>query len=188
MDKILYINACVRPESRTRKLAEIILERLHGEVEEVNLEKEHIEPLTKESLDHRDKLLEEGIMEAPELKYARQFSEADIILFAAPYWDLSFPASVKNYMEAINVCGITFNYTEEGFPVGLCKAKRLIYVTTAGGPVIEPNMGYEYIRNLTRIFHGIENAEYYKAECLDVVGADVQGIMEKAKAEIILNV
>jgi NAD(P)H-dependent FMN reductase len=33
MDKILLINACVRPGSRTRQLAESVLEKLNGAVE-----------------------------------------------------------------------------------------------------------------------------------------------------------
>lgn len=188
MEKILYVNACVRPESRTRELAETVLDCLEGSIEEINLEQENIQPLTGQSLDRRNSLLETGESDAPELKYAKQFSEADVIVFAAPYWDLSFPASVKAYIEAVNVCGITFRYTEEGIPVGLCRAKRLIYVTTAGGPVIEPNMGYAYIRGLAQMFHGIEKAEYYKAENLDTYGADVDGIMAAAKAQIKENV
>lgn len=67
----------------------------------------------------------------------------------------------------------------------MCRAKKLIYVTTAGGPVIEPNMGYEYISGLARMFHGIEKAEYYKAEGLDICGADEEGIMSAAKQSII---
>lgn len=95
---------------------------------------------------------------------------------------------MKAYIEAVNVCGITFRYTEEGIPVGLCRAKRLIYVTTAGGPVIEPNMGYAYIRGLVQMFHRIEKAEYYKTENLDIYGADVGDIMAAAKARIKENV
>ena len=35
MDKILFINACVRPMSRTYKLARKVLERIGGEVTEL---------------------------------------------------------------------------------------------------------------------------------------------------------
>ena len=37
MDKILFINACVRPCSRTMMLAETLLQKLHGTVQEVRL-------------------------------------------------------------------------------------------------------------------------------------------------------
>ena len=48
MENILFVNACVRPESRTMQLAEYILDRLCGQVAEVNLEQEQIQPLNRE--------------------------------------------------------------------------------------------------------------------------------------------
>ena len=36
-DKILFINACVRPESRTMKLSRHLLNRLDGEITEIDL-------------------------------------------------------------------------------------------------------------------------------------------------------
>lgn len=44
-DKILFINACVRPESRTAELSHHLLNRLDGEITEVNLYKEVFLPL-----------------------------------------------------------------------------------------------------------------------------------------------
>ena len=37
MEKILYINACVRDGSRTKRIADYLLSKLDGEVEQVNL-------------------------------------------------------------------------------------------------------------------------------------------------------
>ena len=37
---------------------------------------------------------------------AKQFAEADEVIIAAPFWDLSFPAALKQYFEQINVLGI----------------------------------------------------------------------------------
>ena len=51
MENILFVNACVRPESRTMQLAEYILDRLCGQVAEVNLEQEQIQPLNRERLE-----------------------------------------------------------------------------------------------------------------------------------------
>ena len=42
MEKILFINACIRPESRTLILAKHLLSKLDGKVEEVPLQKERI--------------------------------------------------------------------------------------------------------------------------------------------------
>ena len=50
MEKILFINACVRPNSRTLELANYVLTRLSGKVEEVELYKEDLSPLTLEEI------------------------------------------------------------------------------------------------------------------------------------------
>ena len=118
------------------------------------------------------------------LRWAVQFAQADTIVIAAPYWDLLFPTMVRAYLEAITVSGITFFYNEQGIPQGLCKAKKLIYVTTSGGPIIQ-NYGFEYIKALATTFYGIENVEFVSAEGLDILGADPDAILRKAKSNYI---
>ena len=115
--------------------------------------------------------------------WARQFAQADAIVLAAPYWDLLFPTKVRAYLEEITVSGITFRYGTDGIPQSLCKARRLIYVTTAGGPIVH-NFGFAYVEALVKTFFGIEDVRLVKAEGLDIWGADVRAIMEQAKNEI----
>lgn len=181
---ILFVNACVRPGSRTKQLADYLLEKLEGTVTEVDLGKEDIQPLEQETLEQRNALLAAGQLDAPMLRYARQFAAADAIVVAAPYWDLSFPALLKAYVEAINVTGVTFVYTEEGRPRGLCQAKKLYYVTTAGGPILSDDYGYGYLESVCRMFYGITEAHQIKAQGLDIVGADAEAILEKARVEV----
>ena len=52
-------------------------------------------------------------------------------------------------------------------------------MTTAGGPIIN-NMGYDYVKALANTFYGIKNTMCFKAEGLDIWGADVEGIMAEA--------
>ena len=176
----LFINGCVRPQSRTRELAEAVLTKLGGAVEEVCLATEGPAPMDYAALTLRDKLLSEGSLQHPALALAQQFAAADTIVVAAPYWDLLFPAAVRAYFEAVTVSGITFRYDEHGVPQGLCRAKRLIYVTTAGGPIFA-NMGFDYVQALCRSFYGINEVICVKAEGLDIVGAHVEAILEEAK-------
>ena len=180
MDNILFINACVRKEYRTRRLAESIIKQLKGDVTEVK-PAVATKPITNEGfIDSRNKASMTGDFSDPAYEPARQFAEADIIVIAAPYWDLSFPAILKAYFEQINVLGLTFAYTAEGRPNGLCKAKRLIYVTTAGGPIISDEYGYGYVKTLAQAFYGIKDVSQVKAENLDVIGADVEQILRSA--------
>ena len=76
--------------------------------------------------------------------------------------------------------GITFVYTEDGQPRGLCRAKKLTYVTTAGGPVYSADYGYGYVRALATIFYGIGETRLIKAENLDILGADVEALLKAA--------
>ncbi len=183
-DKILFVNSCVRPESRTLILAERVLSGLDGDIEEVNLEKEKIMPMDGKTAALRDKAVCEDPEGSPLLCCARQFVSADVIVIAAPYWDLSFPAMLKAYMEAVTVCGVSFYYTPEGLPVGLCKARELIYVTTAGGSIGDPDYGFGYIKALSENFYGIGKVIRFYAENLDITGADVQNILQKTLDEI----
>lgn len=184
MDQILFINACPRPDSRTRELAKYVLSKLDGHVEKLRLFDEQIPPLDMKGMEERDRAVREGNLDAPILRYARQFAAADTIVVAAPYWDLLFPAVVRSYFEAVTVTGVTFRYTPEGFPAGMCRANKLIYVTTAGGPIGEYNLGFDYIKALATLYYGIPEVTCFKAEFLDIIGADVPAIMAKAKQAV----
>ena len=180
VEKILFVNACVRKNSRTRFLAEQVIRQLNGTVAEVN-PATAAQPITSEEfIINRTDATSRMNFADPAYFPARQFAEADIIVVAAPYWDLSFPAILKAYFEQVNVLGLTFEYTDEGFPRGLCKAKKLIYVTTAGGPIISDEYGYGYVKALAQGFYGIADVRQVKAEGLDVIGADVEEILNKA--------
>ena len=183
-ESILYINACVRKESRTRKLAEKLLMKLAEPWEEICLENITFPTVNEEYLRMRDRLIAEGESGNPMFDLARQFTEAETIVIAAPYWDLSFPAMLKQYLELINVVGITFRYTEDGMPAGLCRADRLFYVTTAGGCYVPEEFGFGYIRSLAQNFYGIQDVRLVQAVGLDIDGADERSIMNAAEAAL----
>ena len=180
---ILFINACVREKSRTLVLAKNVLSNMSGEVVEINLNQENIPPLGGELLEKREKLVSDGNWNDPMFRYARQFAEADEIVIAAPFWDLSFPAILKVYMEQITVSGITFEYSN-GKPSGLCKAKTLTYVTTSGGPIFT-DFGYEYIKALAKNFYGISKTKAYRAMNLDVDMISAEDVLTKADVSIV---
>lgn len=181
---ILLINACARPQSRTLPLAVKAAKRISANFEQVNIYDENINPLDYETLSRRDRYIGENDFSDEMFRFAKQFREADEIIVAAPYWDLSFPAVLKCYTESICVNGLTFKYNEKGVPESLCKAKRLIYITTAGGFIPEKNFGYDYIRQLCLDFFDIDNTVCIKAEGLDIYGADIEKILTAAENQI----
>lgn len=180
MENILFINACVRENSRTLELARCILNQLSGQICELNLEQENLKPLDGNALENREQLISENHFSDGMFQYAKEFAAADTIVIAAPYWDLAFPALLKIYLEQITVCGITFRYNK-GVPQGLCRAKQLIYVTTAGGTIYD-NFGFEYVKALAQTLYGIDEVLFFKAENLDIDGNDVNEILRMAKS------
>lgn len=74
----------MRPDSRTLLLAQEVLKKLNGEIEEIKLCNENILPLKWEQLEERNKLILQNNFSSPLFKYANQFIKADEILIAAP--------------------------------------------------------------------------------------------------------
>ena len=60
MNRILYINACVRENSRTKELARHLLGTLDGQIQTVDLSDENIKPFDARLLAKRDELLKEN--------------------------------------------------------------------------------------------------------------------------------
>ncbi len=179
MDNILFINACVRPQSRTLLLAREVLRHLDGAVRELRLEDEPLTPHTSESLTRRNALLAGGVLDDPMFRYAWQFRDADVIVIAAPYYDLSFPASLKLYLEQICCVGLTFAYDAQELPQSLCRGKRLIYVSTSGAEFL-PDFGYGYVKRLFGEFFHIFDCQCFYAEKLDLRDSDPSAIMARA--------
>ena len=177
--RILLINACVREESRTLLLAKKMLSKLSGEMTEVELQSIALSPLDRNTLALREKLVHEQAWAHPMFDLAREFALADHIVIAAPYWDLGFPALLKIYLEAVTVAGITFAYSEEGRPIGLCAAKKLTYLTTAGGKIFA-DYGYDYVKALAQNLYGIAETECYFAEDMDVLGITRENFYQNA--------
>lgn len=180
---ILFINACVRENSRTMVLAKSVMKDMCGDVVEINLNTEKIESLNRESLEKREVLVHAGDFNDPMFRFAKQFATADEIVVAAPFWDLGFPSILKTYLEQITVAGITFEY-RNGRPFGLCRANKLTYITTSGGPIFE-DYGYTYVKALARNFYGIGETKAYRAMNLDVEMITAEELLEKAEISVI---
>ena len=181
---ILFVNACVRKGSRTERLAKSLLLRLGKPCEEIRLEEIDFPAVDEAYLQKRDRLSFSGDFQDPMFDLARRFSEAETIVIAAPFWDLSFPAALKRYLEQISVVGVTFRYSEDGVPVGLCKADRLFYVTTAGGHYVPEEYGFGYVKALAQNYYGISDVRQISAAGLDIDGADADAIMAHTMAAL----
>ena len=190
MKKLLFIDACVnRGISRTEQLAQTLLKEMNQngeyEIETLNLEDEDLKLFTGKESALRESLTRAGNFEGPLFTYAKQFAAADRIVVAAPYWDFSFPARMKCYLEQICMTGLTFTFSSKGIPGGLCHADSLHYVTTSGGSIGELNLGYEYLEKLCKVYYGINETVCYTAEGLDIEGNSVEEIMKEAEEKAV---
>lgn len=187
MKKLLVINACVQREvSRTNRLYHTWLKKKNPnmyQVQEIILEQENICPLNTQLLQQRNNLMEQGNLNHPMFRYAHALQQADEVAIIAPYWDLSFPAMLKSWIEAVCIVGLTFHYLPDGTPEGLCRANKLTYITTAGGFIGENLFAYGYIKAIANMF-GIAETEQICAEGLDIIGADVEAILQRTEQNI----
>lgn len=193
MSKVLYIKANPKPEgtSRTFKLSDAFIEayRKHNPNDEIitlDLYKEDIGFLSAEDVAFNNFESEEA-RNHPVFKYSYQFLESDKIIIAAPFWNLSYPAILKAYLDYIAVGGITFGYTSEG-PVGLCQGKKVMHIVTRGGeysekPLSEFELGDRYLRTLFG-FLGIKNFATYAVENMDRSSTNVEAVLDEAIEEL----
>lgn len=154
--KLLFVDCCISQRgqaSRTRALADAFLEAFRAARPEAEIETVPPEallalrPFDPDMLNDRDALAAVGAWDAPVFELARQFRAADRIVVAAPFWDLSFPAALRTYIEYISANGLTYHYEADGCH-GDCRAERLAYLTSGGDFEREDSVGVPHWRQL----------------------------------------
>jgi len=188
MKKVLFVDCCIRREdSRSKQLADHFIGEIvktgEYEVETLCLMDENLSYFSEGFFLQREKLLAEGNLSHPRFRYAHQFAEADKIVIAAPFWDLSFPALLKVYIENLCVDSITFHTDEHGLH-GLCKADHMVFLTARGAFYTDTPLeqGSRYLEQMAGFF-GIEKYDCVAAEGLDIGAWPVEELMDKAKAQ-----
>lgn len=178
---MLVVDCCVRGDaSTTRRYYQAYLQKYSpATVTFLDLSRQKLEPIDAAYLQRRDALRYAGQFSDPLFDLARQFRDADEILIAAPYWDLSFPALLKIYLEYVSVCDLTFGYNEQGQVEGYCQAKRLLYFSSCGGYVGELHLGFEYIRAFAEML-GIHDCKAYTLEGMDVDPSKRETLLSEA--------
>lgn len=170
---LLFVDSCISQRgdsSRTRALAAAFLERFwethpSWTADRVKLERLNLRPFDALMLNERDALAAQQRFDAPVFDLARQFRDADAILVAAPFWDLSFPAALRIYQEHISANGVTYHYDAQGCH-GDCKASQLIYLTSGGAMEQAESLGVLHWKQLSAMY-GIPAFRYVFAGGLD---------------------
>lgn len=129
MDKLIYIDATMREESRTRMIAEPLVGELakRYEIERIKLDGADFPAVGSRILHDRDN----GIVPQEYADMAGRIAAADRIVIAAPFWDMSFPSMLKVFLENMSLFHITFD-SDDTHCYGLCRCEKVLYVTTRG--------------------------------------------------------
>ncbi len=180
--ELLFVNACMRAESRTERLARMWLEQHEGPIEEVNLGSMSVAPLDCASIVTYGRAVSSACYDDSMFDVAKQFANAKEILIAAPLWNFSLPSKLCNYLELVCTQGITFDVAADGSYVSLCRASRLTFVTTAGGIIRDRTDDHAFglLQTLSRQFWHIPQVERIAAEGLDATGVDVDAALRAA--------
>ncbi|MCM1079378.1 MAG: NAD(P)H-dependent oxidoreductase [Bacteroidales bacterium] len=130
MQKLIVIDACMRDEeSRTKRIMKPLVAELANryDIDTVVLDGDDYQSVGRKVLAERGN----GYVPEDIAEQARKIAEADRIVIAAPFWDMSFPAILKVFIENMSLFNITFKDNGEYFE-GLCKCEKVLYITTRG--------------------------------------------------------
>ena len=130
MRRLMVIDACMRDgDSRTRRILEPLVAELgkRYEIETVRLDGGDYAAVGRKVLAERSS----GYVPEETVALARRLAGADRIVIAAPFWDMSFPAILKVFIENMSLYNITFKDSGTHFE-GLCRSEKVLYVTTRG--------------------------------------------------------
>ena len=129
MRKIFYVDACLRTGSNTKKIADAIIAKLSEryDIETVRLSEYAFPVVDNDILNDRAN----GIVPDEYVAMAKKLANADRIVIAAPFWDMSFPGALKVFLENMSLFNVTFGSNEKEC-YGLCKAEKVLYITTRG--------------------------------------------------------
>ena len=184
MKKLLYIDACIRDEqSRTKRIATPIVEALKQkyEVQTLVINDLDLSIVKKELITKRNN----GEIDPQVMSWAESVRDADRIVIAAPFWDMSIPAALKNFFELCSIFDVTFKSNDKTC-YGNCKAEKMLYITTRGmdidtGDVLE--QGSSYLKALSWLW-GIGPLEVISAQNMDYLSeTEIEERIRKAISE-----
>ncbi|MCH5463029.1 FMN-dependent NADH-azoreductase [Lactobacillus sp. LC28-10] len=115
-----------------------------------------------------------------------QFKAADKLVIANPMWNLSIPAKLKNWIDAITVVGETFRYTATGH-TALVPDKPFVHIQAAGGKYGGKDLGTQYVQAALEYLGakrfakiGVEGMDHFPDQADEIVAAAQEEAKEVA--------
>lgn len=141
----------------------------------------------------------EAAVMAAQTKAREAVTNADVVVFAFPLWNLTIPAKLQTFIDYVYAAGFSFKYDESGNLVSLLTDKKAIILNARGGIYSTPEtagmeMAVNYIKAVVGGVFGMEiideviieghNAMPAKAEEIKAAGFEAV----KAAAQKLANV
>ncbi|KQL44169.1 FMN-dependent NADH-azoreductase [Brevibacillus choshinensis] len=87
-------------------------------------------------------------------RHLKQFVDADKVVIAFPFWNLTVPSILHTYLDYLHRPGVTFRYSAEGAK-GLLPTKKVALLNARGGIYEKGNsaeMAIRFVRNHLQFF------------------------------------
>lgn len=163
---VLHINSSARlKNSNTRIVSQYLVEALQQPLVTRDLAQQPLPTISAEDLvgvhgssDSARISLQSQLALSQQL--IDELKAADTLVIAAPMYNFSIPATLKQWIDSICRAGVSFKYTDQG-PVGLLGVKRAFIVTASGGTPLgsDADFASRYLEHIckfigiTEIFH-----------------------------------
>lgn len=212
MTNVLVVKANNRPstEGVSSKMYEVFMESVKG-LDNVNVTtydvyEEDTPYFGQDVFNAYDKLAQgeelnevEAAVMAAQTKAREAVTNADVVVFAFPLWNLTIPAKLQTFIDYVYAAGFSFKYDENGNLVSLLTDKKAIILNARGGIYSTPEtagmeMAVNYIKAVVGGVFGMEiideviieghNAMPAKAEEIKAAGFEAV----KAAAQKLANV
>lgn len=184
MKKLFHIIATPREdESRTLRVSKAFVQSFaaaHKDwaIEEMNLFKEALPPLTVKRVDGKYALLSGKDLSGDQqnawkdiVAHIERFLSADAYLVSAPMWNFGIPYTLKHYLDIIIQPKYMFRYTATGAE-GLVKNKSMTVISSRGGDYSSEAMKvYDFQVNYLKAifgFVGITDIRFVIAQPVDI--------------------
>lgn len=195
--RLLHIIASPREEeSRTLQVSGLFLNLFRDKfpdcfIDELNLFKEEIPPLSIQRVDGKYMLLSGQSLFGEQresweelLQHIQRFLSADIYLISTPMWNFSIPYMLKHYIDVIVQPKYLFQYTKTGVE-GLAKNKKMVVISSRGGQYnSKETQGMDFQEPYLRLifnFIGIQDITFINAEPMDSGKKAREEALQKAK-------
>lgn len=174
MTNVLVVKANNRPSSQgvSSKMYEVFMDAVKGSenlnVTTYDLFEENTPYFGQEVFDAYGKMAQgqelneaEAAVMAAQTKARQAITDADVVVFAFPLWNLTIPAKLQTFIDYTYASGFSFKYDENGQLVSLLTDKKAIILNARGGVYSTPEtagmeMSVNYIKTVVGGVYGME--------------------------------